>query len=159
MRRNPLGKHVQQEPADEFLGGQGHRFDLVASAIVFPLEPDLIVFDVEQAVIGDGDAMGIAAQVIEYLFGSSERSFGIDHPLALFHGSQIRVNAIRSCSGSSVPKNFSLPESKAFLSDRETAAGTEKIAPGRAGRTGWKATQRLPSSEIPPPGTTQCRCG
>ena len=85
----PVRQHVQQETPDEFLGGQGHRFDLIASAIIFPPEPDLIVFDVEQAVIGDGDAMGIAAHVIEHLLGSGERSFGIDNPIALFQVCQM----------------------------------------------------------------------
>ena len=80
----PVRQHVQQETPDEFPGAQGHRFDLIASAIIFPLEPDLIVFDVEQAVIGDGDAVGIAAHVVEHLLGSCERSFGIDNPIALF---------------------------------------------------------------------------
>ena len=80
----PVRQHVQQETPDEFPGAQGHRFDLIASTIVFPLEPDLIVSDVEQAVIGDGDAVGITAHVIEHLLGSCERSFGIDNPIALF---------------------------------------------------------------------------
>ncbi len=75
---------VQQETPDKFLGAQGHRFDLIASAIVFPLEPDLIIFDVEQAVIGDGNAVGIAAHVIEHLLRSGERGFGIDDPIAVF---------------------------------------------------------------------------
>ena len=80
----PVRQHVQQETPDEFPGAQGHRFDLITSAIVFPLEPDLIVFDVKQPVIRDGDAMSIAAHVIEHLLGSGERSFGIDNPIALF---------------------------------------------------------------------------
>ncbi len=77
---------------------QGHRFDLVASAIVFPLEPDLIVFDVEQAVIGDGDAVGIAAHVIEHLPGSCERSVGIDNPIAIFQACQM-PGELRPASG------------------------------------------------------------
>jgi hypothetical protein len=38
-----VGQHVQQETPDEFPGAQGHRFDLIAGAIVFPPELDLIV--------------------------------------------------------------------------------------------------------------------
>ena len=60
-------QHVQQEPPDEFISRQGHRFDLITPAIIFPPEAHLVVFDVEQPVIGYGDAMGIPAHVIEHL--------------------------------------------------------------------------------------------
>jgi hypothetical protein len=80
---------MEQKAPDEFLGGQDHCFNLIASAIVFPLELNVIVFDVEQPVIGDGNAVGITAHVIEHLLGSGERSFGVDDPVALFQGRQI----------------------------------------------------------------------
>ena len=37
--------------------------------------------DIDQAVIGDGDAMGISAQVFDDLFRASEWALGIDDPL------------------------------------------------------------------------------
>ena len=43
--------HMHQKAADEFIGGQGHRFDLVAIPVILPSELDLIRFDVEQAVV------------------------------------------------------------------------------------------------------------
>jgi hypothetical protein len=32
-------------------------------------------------VIGDGDAMGVSAEITQGMFGSSERRFAIDHPV------------------------------------------------------------------------------
>jgi hypothetical protein len=49
--------------------------------IILPAEPDLVVFDVQQAVVGDGDAVRIAAHVVEDLLRSSEGALGVDHPL------------------------------------------------------------------------------
>ena len=67
MRLNPFGNTCRQETPDEFPGGSKIiRFDLVASAIVFPLEPDLIVFDVEQAVIGDGEPRWVIAAHVQF---------------------------------------------------------------------------------------------
>ena len=59
-------------------------FDLAFVSIVLPLEADLIVFDIEQAIVGDRDAVSVAAHVIEHLLRSGERSLGIDDPLASF---------------------------------------------------------------------------
>ena len=53
---------------------------LTVVPIVFPLEVDLTVFDVDEAVVGDGHAMSVTAHVVEYLLGSGERTLGIDHP-------------------------------------------------------------------------------
>jgi hypothetical protein len=32
-------------------------------------------------MVGDGYAMGAAAQILEHILRASERSFGIDHPV------------------------------------------------------------------------------
>jgi hypothetical protein len=40
----------------------------------------LAVFDIQQAMVGDGDAVSVAAHIVEYLLGSSKGWFGIDDP-------------------------------------------------------------------------------
>ena len=52
-----------------------------------PLESDMILFDCEQAVVGNRDAMSIAADVIEHLLGTGKRSLGVDDPLGLLQRS------------------------------------------------------------------------
>ena len=73
---------MEQEPTDEFVSGKRHRLLTVAIAIIFPAKADLAVVDIEQAIVGDGDAVGISADVIEDLLRPGERALGIDHPFA-----------------------------------------------------------------------------
>jgi len=77
-----MRQYMQQETSDELVGRQGHRFDLTAIPIILPLKADLIVFDVEQSVVGNRDAMRVAAHVIEDLLGAGEGALGIYDPFA-----------------------------------------------------------------------------
>src|SRR5262249_58701342 len=49
---------------------------LVVRSIVFPGKANLPVGEREQPAVGDGDAMGIAAEIGQHLFGASERCIG-----------------------------------------------------------------------------------
>src|SRR5208282_966558 len=55
----PVRQDVDQEAANELIGIQGHDLLAVAIAVVLPPEPDLAVVHGHQAIIGDGDAVGI----------------------------------------------------------------------------------------------------
>jgi len=50
-------------------------------SVVFPAERDLTVLEGEQAMVGDGDAMGVAGQVMQNLFGPAEGWLGVDNPV------------------------------------------------------------------------------
>src|ERR1700745_244802 len=76
-----LRQSMQQKAADELVGIEGHHFGLAVRSIVFPDKANLPVDEREQPAIGDGDAMGIAAEIGQHLFGASERWFGVDHPV------------------------------------------------------------------------------
>ena len=54
---------------------------LPSCAIVFPGEADLAVGEREQPAVGDGDAMGVAAEIGQHLFGAAERWLGVDDPV------------------------------------------------------------------------------
>jgi hypothetical protein len=75
---------MEQEPTDEFIGGQAHRFDLTARPLILPLKADLIVFDVEQGAIGGCHAAGIAAHIVKDLPRAGKGALGRDHPLGSF---------------------------------------------------------------------------
>lgn len=49
-------------------------------AIVFVSEGDVVAGDVEDAPHADGDAVGVACQVVEDLLGAGEGLFGINLP-------------------------------------------------------------------------------
>ncbi len=74
---------MKQEPPDEFLSGQSYNIAFIAGGAVAEGKGDLTVLDVENAVVGDGDAVGIAAEVVENFIRSSERGLGINDPALL----------------------------------------------------------------------------
>ena len=78
-------QNMQQEAADKLLDGDGHYFGLplIGTAVIFPVERQLAVVEGNQALIGDGDAMGIAAEILDHLLGAAEGRFGIDYPFGL----------------------------------------------------------------------------
>lgn len=76
-------KGVKKEPPDEFFRGQSHNIALVAVATIAKSKGDVAVLDVENAVVGNGDAVGIAAEVVEDFIRPAERRLGINDPALL----------------------------------------------------------------------------
>jgi len=76
-----FGQNVQQISAQELFGGNSHNLVPAAVGIVSPEEGDATVFKSHQAMVGDGDAMSVASQIVENLFGTAEERLGIDDPV------------------------------------------------------------------------------
>ena len=94
------GQGVEQEPQQKLLGGNSHQPLLALVRVVLPAESDLAVGKVHDPVVGDCDAMRVAGQVMQDMFGSAERSFGVDHPVLTEQGPQYgRLSARRAVSG------------------------------------------------------------
>ena len=79
---NAVRESVQQEAADELVGIEGHLSGSAAVAIVAPAEGHPFIMHADQAGVGDGYTMGVAAEVGQHLFGSAEGRLGIDDPVA-----------------------------------------------------------------------------
>ena len=79
------GQDVKQEAADELDRIEGHDLDAVVVFGVAPAKAHLAVNEIEKPAVGDGDAVGIAGQVLQHMLGSAEGWLGIDDP---FHGTQ-----------------------------------------------------------------------
>src|SRR5258708_3071778 len=77
---------MQQETTDEFIGSERHGLVRGAVFIVFPSKRDMVAVEAHQPVVGDGHAMGVAAQIVEYVPGVAEGRLRIDHPLGLCRG-------------------------------------------------------------------------
>lgn len=75
-----LGQHVEQESADELLGGEGAGLGAAGA------EGDAVVGDAQQPRGGDGDAVGVAAEVAHDVLGAAEGAFGVDDPVAALGG-------------------------------------------------------------------------
>ena len=75
------GQHVQQEASQELICGEGHDLLLAAVSVVLPAEGDVIPVEADEAMVGDGDAMGIAGEIVKHVLGSAEGRLGIDDPV------------------------------------------------------------------------------
>jgi hypothetical protein len=75
------GRQDMEEKATEKLRRwEFHHFGGSASGVVGVAKPHDPVPHEDQARIGDGDAMSVAAEILQYLLGTTPRRFGVDHP-------------------------------------------------------------------------------
>ena len=72
---------MQQEAADELIGVQAHGFLAIAVGVIAPAKAHVLSVEINQAVVGDGNLVGVAPEVGQHLRGAGERWFGIDHPV------------------------------------------------------------------------------
>jgi hypothetical protein len=72
---------VDQEASEELIRRDRHDLLLAASCVVLPSVGDLIVLEADEAMVGDGDAVGVAGKIVENVFGSTEGRLGIDDPV------------------------------------------------------------------------------
>ena len=79
---------MQQETSQELLRGECHLSLFIAVGIVFPAKGNLVMLEGEQAVVGDGDAMGVAGEIAQHMMGSTEGWLGVDDPLLTEQGTQ-----------------------------------------------------------------------
>jgi hypothetical protein len=89
-----VGKDVKQEPTDEFVSAKRHRLVAVAIAIILPAKLNLAVIDIEQAIVGDGDAMRVSCHILEDFFRSSEGWLGVNDPILFPAGSDVAQEGI-----------------------------------------------------------------
>ena len=59
---------------------KSHHLGLVVVAIVSPAEADLSLFEPDEPTVGDGNAMGVAAEIGEDLIGATKGWLGVDDP-------------------------------------------------------------------------------
>src|SRR5215468_4677049 len=60
-----FGQHVDEEAADELVGGERHALVSIAAldAVILPLEGDAALVAGDRAAVGDGHAVGVARQI------------------------------------------------------------------------------------------------
>ena len=91
------GQHVDEEAADELVGGERHHLVAIAAfdPVVLPLEGDAVVVERDQAAVGDGDAVGVAREIAQHFLGPAEGALAIDHPFAVAQRRQIGGEGLR----------------------------------------------------------------
>ena len=79
----PFGQDVKKKSAQELIYRNSHDLVLAAVCIVSPAEGDAIVLKGHESMVGDGNAMSVASQIVEDVFGAAEGWLGVDDPVFL----------------------------------------------------------------------------
>ena len=87
----PVWKGVQQKASQELLDRKRHQLLFASVGIVFPAKGDLAIRKRNQSVVGYGNTMRIARQVIQNMVRSTKRRLGVDNPLLLMERPQKRL--------------------------------------------------------------------
>jgi len=76
-----LRQNVDQESAQKLICGDRHDLLLATVCIVFPAKRDPIILERNQSMVGDGDAVRIASEIVQNMLGTAEGWLGIDDPV------------------------------------------------------------------------------
>ena len=76
-----LRQNVDQESAQKLICGDCHDLLLAAVRMVFPEKQDPIILERNQSMVGDGDAVRIASEIVQNMLGTAEGRLGIDDPV------------------------------------------------------------------------------
>ncbi len=110
-----LGQDVQQKAADELVGRHGHDLLPIAVPIILPAKTHRAVLDIDEAVVGDGDAVRVAADVVGHLLGPGEGRLGKDHPVGLSQRRQIAPEGVAFFEALQVGEELQLAGVEGFL--------------------------------------------
>ena len=73
-------EYMQQEATQELFGRQSEESFLVFIGGVSPAKRDLVILERNEPWIGNGNAMGVSAEIAQHLLGSAERRLAVDYP-------------------------------------------------------------------------------
>src|SRR5664279_113633 len=91
-----IRQNMKKESSDELVDLQRHHLLLIAIGIITPQKGDLSVLDTEDAIIADGDSVGISAQILKDSLGSIEGRLAIDDPLLMIEASSEYLEVLLS---------------------------------------------------------------
>jgi hypothetical protein len=81
-------QHVEKEATNELSRIEPHDAASVVVPGVPPAEAYLTVLEAEKSPVGDGDAMGVAGQILQHMLGSTKGRLQVDDPLSTPQASQ-----------------------------------------------------------------------
>jgi len=118
----PSGKHVQEEAPQELLHRQAQEALLISVGRISPAKGDLVTDQRDEAMVGDGNAMGVGAQVVKDILGASERWLAVDNPVLAEEGAEERCEGLRFCQRPEVPVETELAVGEGALETRDELA-------------------------------------
>jgi len=103
---------MDQEAADELRRVEAHNLHPVTTLdpIVFPAEGHGDAIGADQAVVRDGDAVGIAAEIGQHGFGPAEGWLGIDDPVGFAQRREVGREVIRVCQSHQIAEKAQLAD-------------------------------------------------
>jgi hypothetical protein len=134
-----LGEDVKQETPDELGNGQAQG-SRSTTAVVLEAEGHPGVIDVKQPVVRDGDAVGVAGEVLQDVLGLLEGWLGVDDPLGATGLAQELLEGLGLSVAGELPVELEAavsergPESRYELAPEEAAEdahGQEETRPAR----------------------------
>jgi len=72
---------VQKEAPQELSSRQSHLALFAPVGVILPPERHALLFEGQQAVIGNRHAVGVAPQIAQHLQRATEGGLGINHPV------------------------------------------------------------------------------
>lgn len=78
-----FGQDMQEEAAQELPGFESHDALPVAVGIIAPAETDLLSIEGGEAMVGDGHAVGITAEIAQHMSRAAEGRLGVNEPFFL----------------------------------------------------------------------------
>ena len=72
---------VEQKASEEFVGVERQDLDTAMVGVVLPAESDAAVAVIDEAIVGQRDAVRVATEILEDLLGAGKGPLGIDDPI------------------------------------------------------------------------------
>ena len=88
-------QQVQEEAAQELFDGKGHEPLLVAVSGVAPTKGYVVFGESNQPAVGNGNAVGVGAEIAQHMFWPAERPLGVYDPVAAEQNPQPRGEGAR----------------------------------------------------------------
>ena len=130
-----LRQHVQEEAAQELRSQQRHLALLAAVGVVLPSEGDAFSIECQEPMIGDGDPMGVSAEITQDLRRAAEGGFGIDHPVLPVQVSQKLDGTVWLSQARRLGRRSAVAAAiEAFQAGDRTCRGKRGSGPSPAGR-------------------------
>lgn len=79
---------MAEKAADKLVRREPHNLLLVSIPVVLPLKGDKATINIEDTVVGDGDTVGISAQILHNTGSIPEGWLAVDHPFLAVAGIQ-----------------------------------------------------------------------
>ena len=131
---------MDEEAADERVDWQGHDFLAHAplGPVILPLEGNAPLIEADQAAVGDGHAVGVAAELGEHRLRPGEGALGVEDPLDLAQGAEMVIEGMglgkmaeiaEEVQASGIVGGYQLLQEHSAEQPREHAHGQEEAGP------------------------------